>query len=313
MRHAPTSRNKGVLDVGRREQNRLAQHAFRQRRKAAEAAQQRRIRQLEGSVEEMSRMLVGLCDEIMAATEAGDLARRPRLMTMLRSSIARSLELAAPVVAAAADQDATPPEMGDGGDEERRHERRHEPAATPVPSQLLLSPPWPPSDDASAPFAMRLVETTLSRACLYLSGEVSIPAGDYQRAFGLSLRTHTQAELLAHMRWLLGPGRTALHESSGAAFRDPPQQQHGLVTAADVQEQLRGLGARDLDPDTMELRIGGRRGPDDVALGMVVRLRTSLLTATLAHAAVCLHQGPVYPHREVQKAVEASVVLARSF
>src|SRR5687767_10950980 len=82
MTHATTSRNKGVLDVvcdtdsdppnqaerspsplcppqGRREQNRLAQHAFRQRRKAAEVAQQRRIRQLEGSVEEMSRMLVG--------------------------------------------------------------------------------------------------------------------------------------------------------------------------------------------------------------------------------------------------------------
>jgi hypothetical protein len=246
-------------------------------------------------------MLVGLCDEIMAATAAGGIAQRPGLMTMLRSSISRALELAGPVVAAV-DEDATPLEMVN--DDERRDEL----AATAVPLQVL-PPPWTPPlvPLNGTTFAIRLVEMTLSRACLYLSGDAYISVADYERAFGTSLRTLTQAQLLTRLRWLLGPGRPSLYESS-STFRDP---QHGLVTATDVQEQLQGLGARDLGLDIMELRIGERRGPEDVAPGMVVQINTSILTASLARAAVCLDQGPAYPYHEVQKAVEASVILAR--
>lgn len=244
-------------------------------------------------------MLVSLCDEIIAATAAGDIARRPGLMTMLRSSIARTLELAGPIVTA--DEGATLLELGDND------ERRDELAAIPVPLQVLPPRAPPQTQSDNAPFAIRLIELTLSRACLYLSGDTYISVADYQRAFGTSLRTHTQAQLLNRLRWLLGPGRTSLYEFS-STFRDP---QNGLVTATDVQEQLQALGARDLGPDIMELRIGGRLGPEDVVPSMVVRIKTSLLTASLARAAVCLDQGPAYPYHEVQKGVEASIVLAR--
>lgn len=290
-----------LLPQDRREQNRQAQQAFRQRRKAAEVAQQRRIKQLEDSVEEMGRMIVGLCDEMMAATAEGDLVQRPGLMNLLRSSIARSLELAKSVDDAA-DDDAPP--------EERVETRKQdEPIQIPIPIPMPMpmqmpSPPWP-APEPTTPFAARLVETTLSQACLYLNGGAYISETHYKRAFGYSLRSHTHTQLLARLQWLLGPGRARLYASS-STFRVSPAE--GLVTAADVQEQLSGLGARDLDPDTMELRIGGGGGEQE---GMVVMLRTSTLTASLAHAAVCLDRGPGYPRDEVHKAVEASVVQAR--
>lgn len=75
----------------RRERNRQAQHNFRLRRQAAEAAQQRRIAQLEDTVERLSNVLVGLCDEMLNSEEV---ARHPRLMTRLHRSTTDALALA---------------------------------------------------------------------------------------------------------------------------------------------------------------------------------------------------------------------------
>ncbi|KAH7357992.1 hypothetical protein B0T11DRAFT_329851 [Plectosphaerella cucumerina] len=177
MRHA--TKTKSTLDVGRREQNRQAQQAFRQRRKLADAAQRQRIKKLEDSVEEMGRMLVGLCDEVMAATAAGDLVRRPGLMDLLRSSISRSLEIAG----TASTYDDEGVAMSEPEKENNSPKQPEEPIVI-LPSQV--PPSWP--SPAATPFAMRLVETTLSNACLYLSGDAPISPAAYQRAFGPSLR-----------------------------------------------------------------------------------------------------------------------------
>ncbi|KAH6697194.1 hypothetical protein F5X68DRAFT_196891 [Plectosphaerella plurivora] len=326
MKHA--TKSKTPLDVDRREQNRQAQQAFRQRRKIAEAAQLKKIKQLEDTVEEMSRMLVGLCDEMVAATAAGDLVARPGLMDLLRSSIARSLELAGTVspsedegVAMSEpekDKSQSPGQETSSSPEQEQsqspeqhkfqspeqHKFQSPEQVTILPSQI--PPAWPPTTN-TATFAMRLVETTLAYGVMYLNGDAYISSSEFQRAFGPSLRDLTTAQLLAKLQYQLGPGRGTLHQNAGL-FRPTSD---GLVTAFDVQQQLSGLGARDLGPDMMELRIGGGQDGGGAAPGMVVRLKTSLLTMNLANSAVCMEQGPAYPAHEVQKAVEASVVLAR--
>ncbi|KAK9242158.1 hypothetical protein V1506DRAFT_107359 [Lipomyces tetrasporus] len=126
------------------------------------------------------------------------------------------------------------------------------------------------------------------------------------------------------------------YESSGTDDDSDHPSDQGLqpefLTALGVQEQLQSLGAKVLGSDMMELSISG--GPEFLESGianssltlgafqpartpnrmgsaaLIVRLNTSLLAANLAYVAMCLEKGPVYPRREVARAVEASVILA---
>lgn len=147
-------------------------------------------------------------------------------------------------------------------------------------------------------FPVRLVEATLSHACLALNGNVYIRAEDMERAFGPMLRRLTRQQLVAGMQRLLGPGRNAMYQAMGINWNPDstrgadgyypsvlPSPEHGHYTTSDadsssdnchdrpeqpefltalgVQEQLQSLGAKVLSPDMMELSISGPGSPEN--------------------------------------------------
>ncbi|KAH7136718.1 hypothetical protein B0J13DRAFT_609600 [Dactylonectria estremocensis] len=323
----------------RRERNRQAQHDFRQRRQAAEEAQRRRIQQLENTIEEMSNVFIGFCDEMIGAEET---ARQPKLMARLQRSTAHVLLLARSVVNA--DEDNTTREKGNERDDGKQKDGYqinqvdqkiansnssqasscHGPPSTDnafvesadagvsstseVETWDLMNtelgsgldsskpfvgrywPPTPPHGLTTNFFSLRLVEVTLSQACLYLSGDLYIRDEDLERAFGSSLRLHTREQLVADWRWLLGPGKNQMYQATGidwdTTYATRPTSNWGLfgpfprnanyegngtstasehsrdedlrpefLTAIGVQEQLESLGAKVLGSDTMELSI----------------------------------------------------------
>ncbi|KAH7126154.1 hypothetical protein EDB81DRAFT_911070 [Dactylonectria macrodidyma] len=399
----------------RRERNRQSQHEFRQRRQAAEEAQRRRIQQLETTIEEMSNVFIGFCDEMIGMEET---AGQPKLMARLQHSTAQVLLLARSVYSMdeesttreevhkrndgqlrdehqisqldqrmadsspfqvssrprplfadntfveSADADATSVSEVETWDLGNVQSRRDRNTIAPLIEQVW---PQPHQHEMDANFfSLRLVEVTLSQACLYLNGDLHIPEADLERAFGFSLRFRSREQLLADLRWRLGPGKNELHQATGINWdttydRRPmsnlglfwPASEYGnnevsgtstapehssdkdlqpeFLTALGVQEQLESLDAKVLSPDTMELSIRRQRLSEtnttnsDFTLGATqpaltadtmgstalrVQLSVSLLAINLSYVAMCLDKGPVYPRREVARAVGASVILA---
>ncbi|KAK7416699.1 hypothetical protein QQX98_005025 [Neonectria punicea] len=203
-------------------------------------------------------------------------------------------------------------------------------------------------------FSLRLLETTLSQAYHFLNGTLPVPPDDLNRPFGSTLRFRTRTQLLTRIRWLLGPGRSHMRQAAGISWstgqgsaslcfensasvsvssdpdgasllstdhRAPP----GFLTALGVQEQLRDLGGRMLNLDTMEIvlgsspsstiniiNFGGLQSTNpETSMPLAMQLSVSLLTTNLAHTAVCLVSGPVYPLSRVVGAMEASLTLVR--
>ncbi|KAF4460711.1 hypothetical protein FALBO_12503 [Fusarium albosuccineum] len=232
-----------------------------------------------------------------------------------------------------------------------------------TPISPLFKQPWLQTDPIALdmnPFAVRLLEATWSLGCQCLSGELYVPREAMERAFGSALRLRTREQLLAHFQWLLSPrGRNDMYQAMGInwspaaggrgvkdSFHSFPIEssnhepsdtdsssdngqvgQPEFLTAVAVQQQLESLGAKVLDPDTIELRIIGPRNGVEKSissfmaspnLGLVaparltVRLNTTLLANSLAYVAKCLDRGPVYPSHEIAGAVEASVILVRN-
>lgn len=287
----------------RRERNRRAQQVFRQRRQASKEAQRCRIQQLENTVEELSNVIISFCDEMIGTEEV---AREQRLMARLQRCTAQALVLARS--ASNTNANYTAREIED--DEQKTEEYKY---PTKKPNQKIVDSTLPRASschshdsahamtpplidqawlqthqhdmDTSSSFPLHLVETTLSRAYLYLNGDVHIAAEDMERAFGHSLRLHTHQQVLAHLRWLLGAGKDKMRQATGInwsikAWADGgdstdlfwPFKEDGSIgtddgseddsqpeflTALGVQEQLESLGAKVLDSDLMELSISG--------------------------------------------------------
>ncbi|WQF78711.1 Putative basic-leucine zipper domain-containing protein [Colletotrichum destructivum] len=222
----------------------------------------------------------------------------------------------------------------------------------------------PPANTIIDTFSLQLLETTLSQACLVLDGYLPVPPEEVQRIFGTALQFQTQEQVLDHMRWLLasdlgqkqaaarmpwgamfeghldtpqhamqslGPGLGAISpvpasDQANAAYSPP-----GFLTAVDIQERLRELGARQSGPDTLELRISGETGsgtspadpgpeiersspPSTAGLGgalssLTLHVNVSLLLVNLVQSATCFIAGPAYTQIGFSKAVERSVVL----
>ncbi|KAG9253026.1 uncharacterized protein F5Z01DRAFT_675431 [Emericellopsis atlantica] len=99
--HAAAAEKEHILEA-RREKNREAQHVFRKRRQAAEAAMGRRFKRLEDVVEEMSSILIGLFDDILANESL--VTQYPSIISSLQRSMGRVLALTKEV--AAMDDDA---------------------------------------------------------------------------------------------------------------------------------------------------------------------------------------------------------------
>lgn len=385
----------------RRERNRQAQSVFRKRRQAAEEAQKRRVQQLETTVERMSQLLIGLCDEMMDTEEV---ARQPSLMARLQHSTAQTLELVRSVICDRTDSGEEFEGIDKSTTRQCNAEQTHKhdtdsdspardspskplhPFVAGTPSESFTSihadechsdnvEVGHPSSDTllsssqgyqfttphiawgTTAFPLRLLEITLSRARLCLSGDIMMPAEEFQRSFGSSLRLRTREQLATHMRWLLGPGRNHLHQIIGSGRVKHPSKgaadslhtvsssleksvwqspglddgwddfsftaQQDYLTAVGVQEQLESLGAKMVDPDTIELSINN---PHDrvttifktctttsalQSAPLVVRLSLPLLETNLAQVAMCFVDRPVYPRREIVKVIEASVVSAR--
>ncbi|KAH6874027.1 hypothetical protein B0T10DRAFT_588189 [Thelonectria olida] len=336
----PATKKRGESLKARRERNRQAQHDFRRRRQAAEEAQRRRIQHLEKTIEELSNVIVGLCDEMLSTK---DIARQPSLMALLQRSTTRALTLATSV--SNTSETDTVRESVDDGDKRRDDEQNKEmhrgnknpperkaadstlsqPSPCQHPSLVvdaetdsfptlridtddlnniamgsslnvlepLVKQAWPqthPNGLDTDSFPVRLVETTLSQACLFLNGEIYVPAEEMERAFGSTLRLLTRPQLVAYMQWLLGPGRNDMYQATGINWNSgsargvksyfqyflpslahaqydssdtdsPPDHasnqagQPEFLTALGVQEQLQKLGAKVLGPDTIELSI----------------------------------------------------------
>ncbi|KAJ4218494.1 hypothetical protein NW759_008388 [Fusarium solani] len=369
------AREKDEAIEARRERNRRAQQVFRQRRQANKEAQRCRIQQLENTVEELSNVIISFCDEMIGTEE---IAREQRLMARLQRCTAQALVLARSVSSTSANHTARETE------DDRKKMDTYEPNRRIADSSLpqvsschradsadAMGPPlidqaWPQTHQhdlgTSSSFPLHLVETTVSRACLYLNGDVNIAPEDLERAFGFSLRLHTRQQLLAHLRWLLGAGKDEMRQATGINWSTKAWSRGGggsadlfwpfaedgspstvdgseddlqpeFLTALGVQEQLESLGVKVLGSDLMELSISGyeslqarstadsgpallgavrpARVPSSVgSTALIVWLKPSLLATNLAHVAMCLEKGPVYPRRGVARAVEASVIMA---
>ncbi|KAH8893910.1 hypothetical protein GQ53DRAFT_745334 [Thozetella sp. PMI_491] len=336
MQRAAKKRDESLR--ARRERNRQAQHDFRRRRQAAEEAQRRRVHHLENTIEELSNVLIGLCD-VMLGTEA--IKEQPSLMARLQRSVSQVLKLTASISDTNETDTTQEPEDGDKRRCDERNKEIH-PQKPPKrkamdPSRAQQPPYQRPSfevseDTASSPtldvdtddsnivmetglttiaplveqtwalthtngldtdsFPVRLVETTLSQACLLLSGDVSAPEEEMERAFGSTLRLRTRPQLIAYWQWMLGPGRNDMYQAMGINWTPssarsvksyfdsflPPLDHAGhessdknspsnhlsdqtgqpeFLTALGVQEQLQSLGVKLLSPNTMELSIRG--------------------------------------------------------
>jgi hypothetical protein len=232
-------------------------------------------------------------------------------------------------------------------------------------TQLL--PPRIQSPPRVVPFPLRLVKTTIGQAYLFLRGDLYVSSEDIDRSFGNTLRLRTREQLISRMHWLLGrsindlseaAGMTGAHTQLGSSETPPSglgtssnvatawdldtdgilkwpyseMQADAFLTAFGVYRELGHLGARMLDPDTMEISItgvglstshhsseGGLSGTNpyngnyrnDDPTYLTVRLNVSRLARSLTSVAVCLARGPVYPRHELAKAVEASVILVK--
>ncbi|TQN71001.1 hypothetical protein CSHISOI_04476, partial [Colletotrichum shisoi] len=234
------------------------------------------------------------------------------------------------------------------------------PMTTGLGQSVFPSVTPPPANTIIDTFSLQLLETTLSQACLVLDGYLPVPPEEVQRIFGTALQFQTQEQVLGHMRWLLasdlGQKQAAARMPWGATFAghlDTPQHamqspglglgafspgsasDHanatcytppGFLTAVDIQERLRELGARQSGPDTLELRIGGETGsgtspvgpgpelersipPSAAGLGgalssLTLHVNVSLLLVSLVQSASCFIAGPAYTQIGFSKAVE---------
>ncbi|UPK93489.1 hypothetical protein LCI18_004424 [Fusarium solani-melongenae] len=362
----------------RRERNRKAQHDYRRRRQAEGQATLRRIQHLEKTIEDLSNVLIDLCDKILRTEE---IARHPGLMAQLQNSTMQALDLARSTSSWSETVVAqVPPTRGDWGEGHDGKSNKDE-SPDKRPRREILGPDssltgeglagdlderetsssnltvalveqaWPhacglpPDIDF---FPLLLVRVTLSQAYRILSGETPVHAEKMEKTFGSMLRLCTRQQLVNGMRWILNPGRSNLYQAIGInwdyATAEQDNGQHMMhpgyssgvtpefITAFGVHNYLHGLGAKAVDPDTIELGIIGQRCPESAAkksdslptafpttnerslvapTRLVVRLSTSRLATNLACVAKCWGKGPVYPRHELARAVEAAVILAR--
>lgn len=241
----------------------------------------------------------------MIGTE--EVAREKRLMARLQLCTAQALVLARSASSPSTNHTVRETEDDELKMEEYKHPTKkpnqkiadsalpqtsscHRPDSVDAMAPPPLAQAWlqtPQHDlDTSSSFPLHLVQTTISRACLYLNGDVHIAVEDLERAFGFSLRLHTRQQLLAHLRWLLGAGQDEMRQATGTnwsteawgrgggnstdpfwSFADDgsPGTEDGseedlqpeFLTALGVQEQLESLGAKALGSDLMELNING--------------------------------------------------------
>ncbi|KAM6536403.1 hypothetical protein FALCPG4_002411 [Fusarium falciforme] len=302
MRQAAREKD-GAIEA-RRERNRRAQQVFRQRRQANKEAQRCRIQQLENTVEELSNVIISFCDEMIRTEE---IAREKRLMARLQHCTAQALGLARSVSSTNASRTVRETEDDEQKMENYKYPTKkanqkiadsalpqasscHRPDSADAIAPPLIDQHWLQTHqhdlDTSSSFPLHLVETTISRAFLYLNGDVQIAVEDLERAFGFSLRLHTRQQLLAHLRWLLGPGKDEMRQATGINWSTTASSRGGggsadlfwpfaedgspstddgseddiqpeFLTALGVQQQLESLGAKVLGSDLIELNISG--------------------------------------------------------
>ncbi|KAL6357059.1 hypothetical protein LRP88_10676 [Fusarium phalaenopsidis] len=298
------AREKDDAIEARRERNRRAQQVFRQRRQANKEAQRCRIQQLENTVEELSNVIISFCDEMIGTEE---IAREQRLMARLQLCTAQALILARSVSSTNGNRTVRETEDDEQKMEEYKYPTKkpnqkiadstlpqasscHHPDSVDAMAPPLIDQAWLQTHqhdlNTSSSFPLHLVQTTVSRACLYLNGDIHIAAEDLERAFGFSLRLHTRQQLLTHLRRLLGAGKDEMCQATGINWSTKAWSRGGggstdlfwpfaegdslgtndgseddlqpeFLTALGVQEQLESLGAKALGSDLIELNISG--------------------------------------------------------
>jgi hypothetical protein len=175
------------------------------------------------------------------------------------------------------------------------------------------------------------------------------PLGAIQREFGTSLSYRRREDIVASLHWALGSGRQYVYDfiynsaksivqgdgsSDVLSLKGPMErglsstENSEFLTVVDVYALLRGLGARNVSTDVMEIQITNRimsRKTPSSATGtgsgrswlssaplpseptpVKMQLNVPILMSRLVHIGVCFETGPGYPREEVWKAIEAS-------
>ncbi|KAG9253183.1 uncharacterized protein F5Z01DRAFT_155314 [Emericellopsis atlantica] len=336
----------------RRERNRQAQIECRQRRQRTEKAQQDRIYQLEEAVDQLSGIIVTICDDLLGVDQVDQVVAQASLVARLEQSIRQAVSLSKSVM----DADEPPATVQDPSEKDKVLSPTVEvtsisdvkPTVSPItpndyetpldadPSWLptLHSHKWsqynvsdsgipfdliapfiqnlsPPTDWSSSasedeePFAVRLVEVTMARACLLLTGQIQASPRKMEYIFGATLRRCTREDLLRRIQRVLGPARAEILRPAGINWKVSPfgnAQQHaatsyrhqtggrpdsrGMLTAMEVAALLEEIGAC-FDSTQMD---------------------SSRLATILASTAICMDFGPAYPRHTIDKAIQASLL-----
>ncbi|KIL85773.1 hypothetical protein FAVG1_10742 [Fusarium avenaceum] len=216
---------------------------------------------------------------------------------------------------------------------------------------------------AQSSFSFRLASTALTVACHLLvrpPGQYSMSAPE-SRLFYNTLKGRAKDEMLTRLRWLIGPGKHEMHrvidlpygryghhvytngELNPTSVEDiewpwPTRGAGGRIdhftrffSIVGVEKQLLALGARVVDPETLELNLNSSPMPNVVDAvpkqpeswsfvncfsfppqpknsPVKVRLSIPKLITSLATRSVCLMRGPGIPRAEIGSAIEEAII-----
>ncbi|KIL88606.1 hypothetical protein FAVG1_07852 [Fusarium avenaceum] len=204
-------------------------------------------------------------------------------------------------------------------------------------------------------FNHRLTYSCFNAGGLVLSRSVEspIPWTEESRMFGSTFRYRQKEEMINRIKWLLGPGKDELQDLAllpwGGRWWDQEFSSDDLASCATaasmidssapqflsvvgVEKQLKALGARSLEKETVELNLailsGNRREPLCIQpeswsfvnlfpskmprqrfTSPTVHVSVISLIENLTKIAVCLMKGPGFPKQALKWAIEESVIM----
>ncbi|KAF5643861.1 hypothetical protein F52700_2733 [Fusarium sp. NRRL 52700] len=272
----------------RRARNRAAQLKFRKKKQEVDETRCNRMRHLESVVEKMSTVLVDFTDGLLEqevvkqspgmiasiqgvitdiltlANEAGDPEQDPKA---LRTPVSQLLPTS--------DDCHFPNAPCKRHPDKYAYVWKHNSAAT-GSSSGLHPRTLPTIDDpgAAQPSFVDILIAPSIPEFFHLSIDSPLPLSEESRMFGSTLRYRERDEMISRMRWLLGPGKHELQtlaelpwggrwwdqEFSGsdlanyatnATMADSSAPQ--FLSVLGVEKQLKALGARFVNKDTIEL------------------------------------------------------------
>lgn len=211
-------------------------------------------------------------------------------------------------------------------------------------------------------FNHRLTYSCFNAGGLVLNRSVEspIPWTEESRMFGSTFRYRQREEMINRIKWLLGPGKDELQDLAllpwGGRWWDQEFSSDDLASCATaasmidssapqflsvfgVEKQLKALGARSLEKETVELSTNNlailsgncreplcvqpeswsfvnlfpSKTPRQRFTSPTIHVSVSSLIANLTKIAVCLMKGPGFPKQALKRAIEESVIMSSDY